>query len=50
MQDIQPFVLQVNNYAIGAFIGYLMIIIFIGIYAARLLSAEMKAIIYVWNY
>lgn len=38
MEDIQPFVLQINNYAIGAFVGYLLIIISIGIYAAKFSS------------
>ncbi len=38
MEEVQPYTLQINEYAIGAFIGYLLIIIFIGMYAARFSS------------
>jgi sodium/proline symporter len=38
MEGAQTLVMQVDNYALGAFIGYLLFIVVIGIYAARFSS------------
>jgi len=38
MEEIQSFVLHVDNYALSAFIGYLILIVLIGVLAARFSS------------
>ena len=38
MEDVQSFVLHVDNYALSAFIGYLILILLVGVLAARFSS------------
>ena len=38
MEDVQSFVLHVDNYALSAFIGYLILIVLVGVLAARFSS------------
>ena len=38
MEDVQSFALHVDNYALSAFIGYLILIVVVGLFAARFSS------------